>query len=195
MELVPVSIPEKKLSAPTTPLGTPKSKNIDSTPRRTTKVHFDDDNLPVGQTSVAKTPSPESSVQNPTHEPVLVPEQSEEEHVISDWSRSPSPVEDSLFATETPASKATTVEDSWDAAQEMDPHVEEGEFARFLSQVKGKDLDDVRREIDEEIKTLKHQKKAAMRDSEDITQQMIAQIMVRSQLDFSLPSEYSLTHR
>jgi DNA excision repair protein ERCC-5 len=61
----------------------------------------------------------------------------------------------------------------------MDPHAEEGEFARFLSQVKGKDLDDVRREIDDEIKSLNQQKKTAMRDSEDITQQMIAQIMVR----------------
>jgi DNA excision repair protein ERCC-5 len=190
MEPVPISIPEKKLSAPTTPLETPKPKNIVSTPRRATKakVHFDfdDDNLPISQTGVAKTPSPESSAQNPSHEPVLVPEQSEEEHVISDWSRSPSPVADSLFATETPASKATTVETSWDAAQEMDPHAEEGEFARFLSQVKGKDIDDVRREIDEEIKTLNQQKKAAMRDSEDITQQMIAQIMVRSYDSISL---------
>lgn len=187
MELVPVSIPEKKLSVPTTPLSleTPKPKDIVSTPRRTKKVSFDDDDLSVGRTSVAKIPSPESSARNPLHEPVLVPEQSEEEHVFSDWSRSPSPVADSLFATETPASKATTVEDSWDAAQEMDAHAEEGEFARFLSQVKGKDLDDVRREIDEEIKTLNQQKKAAMRDSEDITQQMIAQIMVRSHDSFS----------
>jgi DNA excision repair protein ERCC-5 len=186
MELVPVSIPEKKLSAPTTPLETPKPKDIVSTPRRATKVHFDDDNPSIGRTGVAKTLSPESSTQNPTHEPVLVHEQSEEEHVISDWSRSPSPAADSLFATETAASKATTVEDSWDAAQEMDPHAEEGEFARFLSQVKGKDLDDVRREIDEEIKTLNQQKKVAMRDSEDITQQMIAQIMVRSYDSVSL---------
>ncbi|KAF8501684.1 hypothetical protein F5888DRAFT_1875010 [Russula emetica] len=186
MEPVPVSMPEKKLSAPTTPLETPRPKDIVSTPRRATKVHFDDENLPIGRTGVANTPSPESSAQNPAHEAVLVPEQSEEEHVISDWSRSPSPVEDSLFATETPASKATTVEDSWDAAQEMDPHAEEGEFARFLSQVKGKDLDDVRREIDEEIKTLNQQKKAAMRDSEDITQQMIAQIMVMLRM-FGIP--------
>jgi DNA excision repair protein ERCC-5 len=178
MEPVLVSIPEKTLLAPVT-LETPKPKDIVSTPRRATKVHFDDDNLPIGRTGVTKTPPSESSAQNPTHEPVLVPEQSEEEHVISDWSRSPSPVEDSLSATETPASKVTTIEDSWDAAQEMDPHAEEGEFARFLSQVKGKDLDDVRREINEEIKTLNQQKKAAMRDSEDITQQMIAQIMVR----------------
>lgn len=70
------------------------------------------------------------------------------------------------------------VHDSWDAAQEMDPHTEESEYARFMSQVKGKNIDDVRREIDDEIKSLNQQKKAALRDSEDITQQMILQIMV-----------------
>jgi DNA excision repair protein ERCC-5 len=197
MELVPVSIPDKASSTHTTTFETPKPQDIVSTPRRGTKVHFDDDNLPSRRVGVAKTPSPESSAQHPVREPVPDhdSERSEEEHMISDWSRSPSPVADAL-ATETPGSNATTVEDSWDAAQEMDPHAEEGEFARFLSQVKGKDLDDVRREIDEEIKTLNQQKKAAMRDSEDITQQMIAQIMVRS-YDSFLPSFriYSLLHR
>jgi len=66
----------------------------------------------------------------------------------------------------------------WDAAEEMDLRAEEGEFARFLSQVKGRNLNDVRREIDDEIKGLNEQRKAAMRDSEDITQQMVSQIMV-----------------
>jgi DNA excision repair protein ERCC-5 len=181
MEPVPISTPEKTLSAPTALLETPKSKDVVSIPRSATKVHFDDDNLLAGRKHIATTPSSEPAAQHLAHEPVLTPDSEElEEHVISDWSRSPSPVADSLLATETTASKATTIEDSWDAAQEMDPHAEEGEFARFLSQVKGKDLDVVRHEIDEEIKTLNQQKKAAMRDSEDITQQMIAQIMVRS---------------
>ena len=70
--------------------------------------------------------------------------------------------------------------EDFDAAHEMDATAEEGEFARFLSQVKGKDIDAVRREIDDEIRELNRQKKNAMRDSEDITQQMISQIMVRS---------------
>ena len=61
----------------------------------------------------------------------------------------------------------------------MDAAAEEGEFARFVSHVKGKDIDDVRREIDDEIKSLNQQKKLAMRNSEEITQQMVAQIMVR----------------
>jgi DNA excision repair protein ERCC-5 len=60
----------------------------------------------------------------------------------------------------------------------MDPAAEESEFAQFMSQVKGKDLDEVQQEIDDEIRVLHAQKKAAMRDSEDINQQMISQIMV-----------------
>jgi len=43
-------------------------------------------------------------------------------------------------------------------------HVEEGEFAQFIAHVKGKDLASVRREIDEEIRTLREQRKVAMRD-------------------------------
>jgi DNA excision repair protein ERCC-5 len=61
---------------------------------------------------------------------------------------------------------------------EMDLEAEEGEFAGFVSCVKGKNIEDVRWKIDDEIKTLNQQKRAAMRDSEEITQQMIAQIMV-----------------
>ncbi|KAI0766735.1 hypothetical protein BC629DRAFT_1583625 [Irpex lacteus] len=76
--------------------------------------------------------------------------------------------------------------EDWDAAQEMDPHAEEGEYVQFMSQVRGKNLEEVRREIDEEIKALNQQKKIAMRDSEDITQQMISQIMMMLRL-FGIP--------
>lgn len=98
---------------------------------------------------------------------------------LIEWSRSPSPSGDTFKIPDSPRAHSPTA-GNWDAAQEMDPDVEEGEFARFMSQVKGKDLDDVRRDIDEEIKSLNRQRKAAMRDSEDITQQMISQIMVRT---------------
>ncbi len=70
-------------------------------------------------------------------------------------------------------------EEDWDAAQEMDIAAEEGDFASFASQIKGRNLADVRREIDEEIKALNAQRKQALRDSEDINQQMVSQIMVR----------------
>ncbi|KAI0719319.1 hypothetical protein C8T65DRAFT_636320 [Cerioporus squamosus] len=95
------------------------------------------------------------------------------------WSRSPSP-------TARPSTGEVRAEESWDAAQEIDPNAEEDEYTRFLSQVKGKDIDAVRREIDDEIRELNKQKKNAMRDSEDITQQMISQIMIMLRL-FGIP--------
>ncbi|KAF8969210.1 hypothetical protein BDZ97DRAFT_270879 [Flammula alnicola] len=97
------------------------------------------------------------------------------------WSRTPSPSRDVDIAPSPPG-----IAEDWDAAEEMDVHAEEGEFARFMSQVKGKNMDDVRKEIDEEITNLNRQRKAAMRDSEDITQQMISQIMIMLRL-FGIP--------
>ncbi|KAL5476544.1 RAD2_2 [Sanghuangporus weigelae] len=40
-------------------------------------------------------------------------------------------------------------DEGWDAAEEMNVHEETGEFARFAAQVRGRDLDTVRAEIDE----------------------------------------------
>ncbi|KAF8513176.1 hypothetical protein BU17DRAFT_77279 [Hysterangium stoloniferum] len=76
--------------------------------------------------------------------------------------------------------------EEWDAAQEMDVVAEEGDFVEFISQVKGQDLEAARREIDSEIRELNKQKKVAMRDSEDVTQQMISQIMLMLRL-FGIP--------
>lgn len=128
-------------------------------------------------------PSQASSSNAVTSGAAPVPESGDESDI--EWSRSPSPVHGAApESTDQGATSATA--ETWDAAQEMDPHAEEGEFARFISQVKGKDLDAVRHEIDEEIRTLNQQKKAAMRDSEDITQQMISQIMLLLRL-FGIP--------
>ena len=100
-------------------------------------------------------------------------EEDDDEQLISDWSRSPSP----SARPPIPTSRKDKLD--WDAAQEMDVEAEEGEFAEFLSQVKGKDLDTVREEIDAEIMQLNQKKKNAQRDSEEMNQQTVAQIMVR----------------
>jgi DNA excision repair protein ERCC-5 len=126
----------------------------------------------------------------------------EEDVPISDWSRSPSPQPRPLEGETGPSTSGLALDRSrglldpdesfdhgpsneqdqehedFDAAHEMDPDAEAGEFARWMSQVKGRDLDDVRKEIEQEINGLRKEQKAAMRDSEDITGQMIAQIMV-----------------
>ncbi|KAJ7903465.1 PIN domain-like protein [Mycena olivaceomarginata] len=115
--------------------------------------------------------------------PFSRPDVEEDDEPLSGWSRSPSPV----IGIDQPQPRARSpVPENWDAAQEMDPAAEESEFAQFMSQVKGKDLDEVQQEIDDEIRVLNAQKKAAMRDSEDINQQMISQIMMMLSL-FGIP--------
>ncbi|KAJ4500795.1 hypothetical protein C8R41DRAFT_874204 [Lentinula lateritia] len=78
------------------------------------------------------------------------------------------------------------LDEDWDAAHEMNPDAEEGDFAQFVSQVKGRNIDDVRREIDAEIASLDQQRKNAMRDAEDVNQQMVTQIMMMLRL-FGIP--------
>lgn len=111
-------------------------------------------------------------------------EDDDEGQLLSDWSRSPSP------SARPPMPTPRKDKLDWDPVQEMDVEAEEGEFAEFLSQVKGKDLTTVREEIDAEIRQLNKEKKNAQRDSEEMNQQMVAQIMVR---DFCTREETSLT--
>ncbi|KAG6374398.1 hypothetical protein JVT61DRAFT_4435 [Boletus reticuloceps] len=126
--------------------------------------------------------TPRSTVPSPA---VHMPEEDSDASAI-EWSRSPSPVGDLSANDVSAVERRRENEESWDAAHEMDPHQEAGEFARFISQMKGKDIDTVRVEIDEEIRELNRQKKAAIRDSEDITQHMISQIMLMLRL-FGIP--------
>jgi DNA excision repair protein ERCC-5 len=93
------------------------------------------------------------------------------EQLLSDWSPSPS--------AHHPVTVSKKDKLDWDATQEMDVEAEEWEFAEFLSKVKGKDLNAVREEIDAEIRQLNKEKKNAQRDSEDMNQATVAQIMVR----------------
>ncbi|KAG8970514.1 DNA repair protein rad2 [Tulasnella sp. 419] len=104
----------------------------------------------------------------------------------SGWSRSPSPTINTNQPSGDDGQNKLPQDTHFDAADEMDPEAEEGDFAKFISQVKGKDLDAAREEIDEEIRALNREKKAAMRDSEDVTQQMVAQIKVMLKL-FGIP--------
>jgi len=127
--------------------------------------------IPFLLNDIKEPPEPSSQL----IDPFTLPQDVGNEESDIAWSRSPSP---SLHPMNDHSS-LIPLDQSFDAAQEMDPHAEEGEYVRFLSQVKGKKIEDVRREIDDEIKSLNQQRKAAMRDSEDVTQQMINQIMVR----------------
>ena len=147
------------------------------------EIH-DNPPLTVASPLTDKSPSPSLSLVPPTEKvqdafqgPVIIPQDTDLNHDSDPLfiiSRTPSPSNE----VQDLRPSLPPIAEGWDAAEEMDVQAEEGEFARFISQVKGKDLGSVRKEIDDEIKALNEQRKAAMRDSEDITQQMVSQIMV-----------------
>ncbi|KAK2463436.1 hypothetical protein APHAL10511_004522 [Amanita phalloides] len=152
-------------------------------PAITPQVLDENSELGLSVSSDSQQVAPGSQTPLPTSLPAQeeIPPEEEDSESIS-WSRSHSPEE--AVGHEGILSQAA--DETWDAAQEMDPRAEEGEFARFISQVKGRDIAQVRREIEDEIESLNQQRKAAMRDSEDITQQTIAQIMTMLRL-FGIP--------
>ena len=97
------------------------------------------------------------------------------------WSRSPSPAAVSRPPLHTEQSGETIPSEAEDEEADMareDMVAEEDDYARFMAQIKNRDLNEVRTEIDDEIRVLNSQNKLAMRDSDEITQAMIAQIQV-----------------
>ena len=119
-------------------------------------------------------PVPAKAAPTETTTSAPLPEQSDSEVSSEDetWDRTGSPDARQEEGT------SEKHNEGWDAAEEMNVHEETGEFARFAAQVRGRDLDTVRAEIDDEIRLLRDQRKAAMRDAEDVNQAMVAQIMV-----------------
>ncbi|KAJ9095184.1 hypothetical protein QFC19_007639 [Naganishia cerealis] len=91
-----------------------------------------------------------------------------------EWSVSPEPERGRTQTDTFPAPPADLEEDEGG----IDMNAEGDDYARFLASIKGRNLEQVRQEIDDEIRNLNQENKMAMRDSEDITRQMVAQIQV-----------------
>lgn len=105
------------------------------------------------------------------------------------WSRSPTPPPRPLRTTESDVSLNSAAspspalvaaprdddEDDGDLAP-ADVAAESDDYARFVASIKNRDLNEVRGEIDDEIRVLNSENRVAMRDSDEITQSMIAQI-------------------
>ena len=97
------------------------------------------------------------------------------------WSKSPSPVARKRPQLQTEQSGETIPSEGEDEGEGMAPAdmvAEEDDYARFLASIKNRDLNEVRTEIDDEIRVLNAANKVAMRDSDEISQAMIAQIQV-----------------
>lgn len=94
------------------------------------------------------------------------------------WSRSPSPrpKRPALQPAQSGETIPSEVDDEDVDMDREDMNAEEDDYARFMAQIKNRDLNEVRGEIDDEIRILNNQNKVAMRDSDEITQAMISQI-------------------
>ncbi|WVF71391.1 hypothetical protein IAT40_006195 [Kwoniella sp. CBS 6097] len=94
-----------------------------------------------------------------------------------EWSKSPSPVpRPALQPTDSSTTIPSEVEDQDGDITTGNMAAEEDDYARFIAQIKGRDLNEVRTEIDDEIRVLNSANKVAMRDSDEITQSMVTQI-------------------
>ncbi|WRT66434.1 uncharacterized protein IL334_003390 [Kwoniella shivajii] len=94
-----------------------------------------------------------------------------------EWSASPPPMpRPALQPTDSATTIPSEVEDQDGDITPGDMAAEEDDYARFIAQIKGRDLNEVRTEIDDEIRILNSENRNAMRDSDEITQTMIVQI-------------------
>jgi len=98
-----------------------------------------------------------------------------------EWSKSPSPGPVSRPPLHPAQSGETIPSEVEDDDEDMAPAemvAEQDDYARFMASIRNRDLNEVRGEIDDEIRVLNNQNKVAMRDSDEITQAMVAQIQV-----------------
>jgi DNA excision repair protein ERCC-5 len=98
-----------------------------------------------------------------------------------EWSKSPSPTRVSRPPLQPAQSGETIPSEVEDEDEDMAPAemvAEQDDYARFMASIRNRDLNEVRTEIDDEIRVLNNQNKVAMRDSDEITQAMVAQIQV-----------------
>jgi DNA excision repair protein ERCC-5 len=105
----------------------------------------------------------------------------EDEDDQIEWSKSPSPGPVSRPPLQPAQSGETIPSEVEDNDEDMAPAemvAEQDDYARFMASIRNRDLNEVRGEIDDEIRVLNNQNKVAMRDSDEITQAMVAQIQV-----------------
>jgi DNA excision repair protein ERCC-5 len=144
-----------------------------------------DEALASGSRSASGTPFSERRFTDDDDSAYRVPTDDDDDEDVDrlEWSRSPSPVRKprpplapEISADSIPSEVDNEVEEDEGEMAREDMVAEEDDYARFMAQIKNRDLNEVRTEIDDEIRVLNSAKKVAMRDSDEITQGMIAQI-------------------
>jgi hypothetical protein len=148
--------------------------------------------LPIVASTSSARPKSRSLASSPSLPPTPPPQP---ERILADdeeieWSASPTPPPPIRAYIEGAYPEPPSDLDEEEGG--IDMNAEEDDYARFLSQVKGKDLKAVQDDLDDEIKALNAQKKKAMRDGdESINQQMVSQIQVSSSHLYLFPILHS----
>ncbi|CAE6423076.1 unnamed protein product [Rhizoctonia solani] len=108
---------------------------------------------------------------------------SDDEEEIVPWSRSPTPT-----GARSPVAVPVYTEPDYDSARSRTSRLqdENEEHVSFMSQIQGKSYTTMRESLDAEIAALRKERAAALRDAEDVTAQMSAQIQVLLRL-FGVP--------
>ncbi|WWC89262.1 uncharacterized protein L201_004183 [Kwoniella dendrophila CBS 6074] len=140
--------------------------------------------IPLTDAAISAFPTPLPPIPRREAQPLFerAESTSSEEDDIDDsrsmeWSASPPPLpRPALQPTDSATTIPSEVEDQDGDLTTGDMAAEEDDYARFLAQIKGRDLNEVRTEIDDEIRILNSENRNAMRDSDEITQSMIVQI-------------------
>ncbi|CAE6496329.1 unnamed protein product [Rhizoctonia solani] len=124
----------------------------------------------------------EHNVGNESWESAPVQLSDDEEEIIP-WSRSPTPT-----GARSPVAVPVHTEPDFDSVRSRTSRLqdENEEHVSFMSQLQGKSYATMRESLDAEISALRKERAAALRDAEDVTAQMSAQIQVLLRL-FGVP--------
>ncbi|CUA75861.1 DNA repair protein UVH3 [Rhizoctonia solani] len=124
----------------------------------------------------------EHNVGNESWENIPVQLSDDEEEIIP-WSRSPTPT-----GARSPVAVPVHTEPDFDSTRSRTSRLqdENEEHASFMSQLQGKSYATTREALDAEIAALRKERAAALRDAEDVTAQMSAQIQILLRL-FGVP--------
>lgn len=177
-------------SAPTIGVSAPPKRDILAeltqdveTPADTSVELITHDNDPLSEWT-----APQKNEHIPTNDdsgefaPVQLSDEDEDDVPVP-WSRSPTP-----SGARSPVAVPVHTAPDFDSAQSRTSRLqaEEEEHATFMSQLQGKSYATMRESLDAEIAALRKERAAALRDAEDVTTQMSAQIQVLLRL-FGVP--------
>ncbi|CAE6413835.1 unnamed protein product [Rhizoctonia solani] len=163
------SMPSWFSSAPTVGVSAPRKEQV--------LAELSQDTKPT-----ASEETTEYKVGNESWESIPIQLSDDEEEIIP-WSRSPTPT-----GARSPVAVPVHTEPDFDSARSRTSRLqdENEEHASFMSQLQGKSYTTTREALDAEIASLRKERAAALRDAEDVTAQMSAQIQVLLRL-FGVP--------